>query len=230
MVFDTSNFTTTQKAKWSNGKAADQTNFHQFIDAIAQLVTQAETNIKNEVQPSQSGYSDDKAKAVAKLLLNTESDYNSTLLWTKLNESIANAIVSASNQVVTDYDAKLKPKVTSTVSTEIGKVITKDNQTFKTSVTDIVNVLLTTLKAQSPITYSYTYNGALLTITKNSGGVLSNISITTTTGKELLSPTTVKLPAEASGDDNTFFITRLDGARLVVNRSGVVKPAVTLIG
>lgn len=230
MVFDTSNFTTTQKAKWSNGKAADQMNFHQFIDAIAQLVTQVETNIKNDVNASQSGYSDEQAKAVAKLLLNTESDYNSTMLWTKLNKSIADAIVSASDKVVTDYDAKLKPKVTGTVTTEIGKVVTKDNQTFKQNVTDIVNVILTGLKAQLPITYSYTYNGSVLTITKNAGGVLSNISITTTTGKELIPQTTVKLPVEAASDDNTFFITRLDGARLVVNRSGVVKPAVTLIG
>lgn len=230
MVFDTSNFTTTQKAKWANGKAADQMNFHQFIDAIAQLVTQAETNIKNDVNASQSGYSDSQAKAVAKLLLNTESDYNSTMLWTKLNQSIADTIVAASDRVVTDYDAKLKPKVTGTVTTEIGKVVTKDNQTFKQNVTDIVNVVLNALKAQLPITYSYTYNGSVLTITKNAGGVLSNISITTTTGKELIPQTTVKLPVEAASDDNTFFITRLDGARLVVNRSGVVKPAVTLIG
>lgn len=90
MTQKTEQFKTSQKAKWRNGLAADENNFSQLFDAIADLIDASKTEAVAEATshtPTDT-YTDDKAKAAAKVVLNDTNEstgFKATQLYRDVN-------------------------------------------------------------------------------------------------------------------------------------------------
>lgn len=91
MTQKTEQFKTSQKAKWRNGLAADENNFSQLFDAIADLIDASKTEAVTEATaahtPSET-YTDDKAKAATKAVLNDANEstgFKATQLYRDVN-------------------------------------------------------------------------------------------------------------------------------------------------
>lgn len=90
MTQKTNAFSQSQKPKWTDGQLANGSNFAQLIDAIASLVdeTATETLTQAAANATSAAVGDDHIKAIAKSILDTAADYNTTGIWAKLTERI----------------------------------------------------------------------------------------------------------------------------------------------
>lgn len=91
MTQKTEQFKTSQKAKWRNGLAADENNFSQLFDAIADLIDASKTEAITEATAAHTPadtYTDDKAKAATKAVLNDANEstgFKATQLYRDVN-------------------------------------------------------------------------------------------------------------------------------------------------
>ena len=230
MTQKTNAFTQSQKLKWTDGQLANGANFAQLIDAIASLVdeTATETLAQAAANATSAAVGDDHIKQIAKAILNTAADYNTTDLWDKLVAKIGEKATPAAVQTKITSMLNDQPTYTSLgIFTGLSALITSQQFDYdrdsKAKVDQAIATATADLKNRD---YTYTYDGARLKISKGTQEVKNVQPV----GANFLQNVSKAYKAEQIATD-VYVLTRPDGARVVYDAgTNTAKPAAVLIG
>ena len=230
MTQKTNAFTQSQKPKWTDGQLANGANFAQLIDAIASLVdeTATETLTQAAANATSAAVGDDHIKQIAKAILNTAVDYNTTDLWNKLTAKIGEKATPADVQTKVTQMLNDQPTYTSLgIFTGLSALISSQRFDYdrdsKTKVEQAIATATADLKNKD---YTYTYDGSRLKISKGTQEVKNVQPV----GNNFLVNVSKAYKADQIATD-VYVLTRPDGARVVYDAAtNTAKPAAVLIG
>ena len=230
MTQKTNAFTQSQKPKWTDGQLANGSNFAQLIDAIAQLIdeTATETLTQAAANATSAAVGDDHIKQIAKAILNTAADYNTTDLWDKLVARIGEKATPADVQTKVTQMLNNPPTYTNLgIFTVLSDLISSQrfdyNRDSKTKVDQAIATATADLKNRD---YTYTYDGSRLKISKGTQEVKNVQPV----GANFLVNVSKAYKADQIATD-VYVLTRPDGARVVYDAgTNTAKPAAVLIG
>lgn len=230
MTQKTNAFTQAQKPKWTDGQLANGANFAQLLDAIAQLVdeTATETLAQAAANATSAAVGDDHIKQIAKAILNTAADYNTTDLWTKLTERINGKATPADviNQIKTSLNDPATYQVLgvyTAITNQFPSLRFDFDRDAKVKVDQAIATATADLKNRD---YTYTYDGARLKISKGTQEVKNVQPV----GANFLQNVSKAYKADQIATD-VYVLTRPDGARVVYDAgTNTAKPAAVLIG
>lgn len=230
MTQKTNAFSQSQKPKWTDGQLANGANFSQLIDAIAQLIdeTATETLTQAAANATSAAVGDDHIKQIAKGILNTAADYNTTDIWAKLIERINGKASVADVETKITQMLNDQPTYTSLgIFTGLSALISSQRFDYdrdsKTKVEQTIATATADLKNRD---YTYTYDGARLKISKGTQEVKNVQPV----GANFLVNVSKAYKADQIATD-VYVLTRPDGARVVYDAgTNTAKPAAVLIG
>ena len=230
MTQKTNAFTQSQKPKWTDGQLANGANFAQLIDAIAALVdeTATETLTQAAANATSAAVGDDHIKAIAKAILDTAADYNTTDLWDKLVAKVGEKATPADvqnkiTQMLNDQPTYSGLGVYTNLSNQLGSLRFDYDRDAKTKVDQAIATATEDLKNRD---YTYTYDGARLKISKGTQEVKNVQPV----GANFLVNVSKAYKADQIATD-VYVLTRPDGARVVYDAgTNTAKPAAVLIG
>lgn len=230
MTQKTNAFTQAQKPKWTDGQLANGSNFSQLIDAIANLVdeTATETLTQAAANATSAAVGDDHIKQIAKAILDTAADYNTTDLWDKLVAKIGEKATPADvqtkiTQMLNDAPTYSGLGVYTNLSNQLGSLRFDYDRDAKTKVDQAITTATTELKNRD---YSYIFDGARLKISKGTQEVKNVQPV----GANFLVNVSKAYKADQIATD-VYVLTRPDGARVVYDAgTNTAKPAAVLIG
>ena len=230
MTQKTNAFSQSQKPKWTDGQLANGANFAQLIDAIASLVdeTATETLAQAAANATSAAVGDDHIKAIAKAIINTPADYNTTDLWDKLmakiNEKATPADVQNKiTQLLNDAPTYQNHGIFTGLSSLVASQQYNYERDSKTKVDQAIATATADLKNRD---YTYTYDGSRLKISKGA----QEIKNVQPVGANFLLNVSKAYKADQIATD-VYVLTRPDGARVVYDAgTNTAKPAAVLIG
>lgn len=230
MTQKTNTFTQSQKPKWADGQLANGANFAQLIDAIGQLVdeTATETLTQAAANATSAAVGDDHIKEIAKAILNTAADYNTTDLWDKLVAKVGEKatladVQSKIAQMFNDASTYSGLGVYTNLSNQIGSLRYDYDRDSKTKVDEAIATATADLKNRD---YTYIFDGSRLKISKGTQEVKNVQPV----GANFLSNVSKAYKADQIATD-VYVLTRPDGARVVYDAgTNTAKPAAVLIG
>ena len=230
MTQKTNAFSQSQKPKWTDGQLANGANFAQLIDAIASLVdeTATETLAQAAANATSAAVGDDHIKAIAKAIINTPADYNTTDLWDKLmakiNEKATPADVQNKiTQLLNDAPTYQNHGIFTGLSSLVVSQQYNYERDSKTKVDQAIATATADLKNRD---YTYTYDGSRLKISKGA----QEIKNVQPVGANFLLNVSKAYKADQIATD-VYVLTRPDGARVVYDAgTNTAKPAAVLIG
>lgn len=230
MTQKTNAFTQSQKPKWTDGQLANGANFSQLIDAIASLVdeTATETLAQAAANATSAAVGDDHIKAIAKAILSTPADYNTTDLWDKLVAKIGEKATPADvqnkiTQMLNDQATYTSLGIFTGLSALISSQRFDYDRDSKTKVDQAIATATEDLKNKD---YTYTFDGSRLKISKGTQEVKNVQPV----GANFLQNVSKAYKAEQIATD-VYVLTRPDGARVVYDAgTNTAKPAAVLIG
>lgn len=230
MTQKTNAFSQSQKPKWTDGQLANGSNFAQLIDAIAALVdeTATETLTQAAANATSAAVGDDHIKQVAKAILNTAADYNTTDLWDKLVAKIGEKATPADvqnkiTQMLNDAPTYSGLGVYTNLSNQLGSLRFDYDRDAKTKVDQAITTATADLKNKD---HTYIFDGSRLKISKGTQEVKNVQPV----GANFLVNVSKAYKAEQIATD-VYVLTRPDGARVVYDAAtNTAKPAAVLIG
>ncbi len=230
MTQKTNAFSQSQKPKWTDGQLANGSNFAQLIDAIAQLIdeTATETLQQAAANATSAAVGDDHIKQIAKAILDTAADYNTTDIWAKLTERINSKATPADvqtkvTQMLNDQSTYTNLGIFSGLSALISSQRFDYDRDSKTKVEQAIAAATADLKNKD---YTYTYDGSRLKINKGTQEVKNVQPV----GNNFLVNVSKAYKADQIATD-VYVLTRPDGARVVYDAAtNTAKPAAVLIG
>lgn len=230
MTQKTNAFTQSQKPKWTDGQLANGANFAQLIDAIASLVdeTATETLTQAATNATSAAVGDDHIKQIAKAILDTAADYNTTDIWDKLVTKIGEKATPADvqnklTQMLNDAPTYSKLGVYTNLSNQLGSLHFDYDRDAKQTVDQAIATATADLKNKD---YTYTYDGLRLKISKGTQEVKNVQPV----GANFLVNVSKAYKADQIATD-VYVLTRPDGARVVYDAgTNTAKPAAVLIG
>lgn len=230
MTQKTNAFTQSQKPKWTDGQLANGANFAQLIDAIAGLVdeTATETLAQAAANATSAAVGDDHIKAIAKAILSTPADYNTTDLWDKLVAKIGERATPADvqakiTQMLNDQPTYSSLGVYTNLSNQLGSLRFDYDRDSKTKVDQAIATATADLKNRD---YTYIFDGSRLKISKGTQEVKNVQPV----GANFLVNVSKAYKADQIATD-VYVLTRPDGARVVYDAgTNTAKPAAVLIG
>lgn len=230
MTQKTNAFTQSQKPKWTDGQLANGSNFAQLIDAIATLIdeTATETLTQAAANATSAAVGDGHIKQIAKGILDSVADYNTTDLWAKLTERINGKASTADvlNQLKTalnDPSVFSALGIYTNITNQFPSLRFNYDNDAKVKVEQAIATATADLKNKD---YTYTYDGSRLKISKGTQEVKNVQPV----GNNFLSNTSKAYKADQIATD-VYVLTRPDGARVVYDAgTNTAKPAAVLIG
>lgn len=230
MTQKTNAFTQSQKPKWTDGQLANGSNFAQLIDAIASLVdeTATETLTQAAANATSAAVGNDHIKQIAKAILDTAADYNTTDLWAKLTERINGKATPADvqtkvTQMLNDQPTYKNLGIFTGLSSLVASQVFDYNRDAKQTVDQAIATATADLKNRD---YTYTYDGSRLKINKGTQEVKNVQPV----GANFLVNVSKAYKADQIATD-VYVLTRPDGARVVYDAgTNTAKPAAVLIG
>lgn len=230
MTQKTNAFTQSQKPKWTDGQLANGSNFAQLIDAIASLVdeTATETLTQAAANATSAAVGDDHIKQIAKGILNTAADYNTTDLWDKLVAKVGEKatpvdVQNKITQMLNDQPTYTNLGIFAGLSALVSSSRFDYNRDAKTKVDQAITTATEDLKNRD---YTYTYDGSRLKINKGTQEVKNVQPV----GANFLVNVSKAYKADQIATD-VYVLTRPDGARVVYDAgTNTAKPAAVLIG
>lgn len=230
MTQKTNAFTQSQKPKWTDGQLANGSNFAQLIDAIAQLIdeTATETLTQATVNATSAAVGDDHIKQIAKAILDTAADYNTTDLWDKLvarvgEKATPDDVQNQITQMLNDPPTYTSLGIFTGLSGLVSSSIFDYNRDAKQKVDQAIATATADLKNRD---YTYTYDGSRLKISKGKQEVKNVQPV----GANFLVNVSKAYKADQIATD-VYVLTRPDGARVVYDAgTNTAKPAAVLIG
>lgn len=230
MTQKTNAFTQSQKPKWTDGQLANGSNFAQLIDAIAQLIdeTATETLTQAAANATSAAVGDNHIKQIAKAILDTAADYNTTDIWAKLTERINGKVSNADviNQIKTSLNDPATYQalgVYTAITNQFPSLRFSYDRDAKTKVDQAITTATADLKNRD---YTYTYDGSRLKINKGTQEVKNVQPV----GANFLVNVSKAYKADQIATD-VYVLTRPDGARVVYDTgTNTAKPAAVLIG
>lgn len=230
MTQKTNAFTQSQKPKWTDGQLANGANFAQLIDAIAQLIdeTATETLAQAAANATSAAVGDDHIKQIAKAILSTPADYNTTDLWDKLVAKIGEKATPADvqtkiTQLLNDAPTYSGLGIYTNLSNQLGSLRYDYDRDSKTKVDQAIATATADLKNRD---YTYTFDGSRLKISKGTQEVKNVQPV----GANFLVNVSKAYKADQIATD-VYVLTRPDGARVLYDAgTNTAKPAAVLIG
>lgn len=230
MTQKTNAFSQSQKPKWTDGQLANGANFAQLIDAIASLVdeTATETLTQAAANATSAAVGDDHIKQIAKAILDTAADYNTTDLWAKLTERINGKATPADvlNQIKTalnDPSTFSGLGIYTNITNQFPSLRFNYDNDAKTKVDQAIATATEDLKNKD---YTYIFDGSRLKISKGTQEVKNVQPV----GANFLVNVSKAYKADQIATD-VYVLTRPDGARVVYDAgTNTAKPAAVLIG
>lgn len=230
MTQKTNAFTQSQKPKWTDGQLANGANFAQLIDAIAQLIdeTATETLTQAAANATSAAVGDDHIKQIAKAILDTAADYNTTDIWDKLVAKIGEKatptdVQTKITQMLNDAPTYSVLGVYTDLSNQLGSLRFDYDRDAKTKVDQAIATATADLKNKD---YTYTYDGSRLKISKGTQEVKNVQPV----GANFLVNVSKAYKADQIATD-VYVLVRPDGARVVYDAgTNTAKPAAVLIG
>lgn len=230
MTQKTNAFTQSQKPKWTDGQLANGANFAQLIDAIASLIdeTATETLTQAAANATSASVSDDHIKQIAKAILNTAADYNTTDLWDKLVAKIGEKATPADvqtkiTQMLNDAPTYSGLGIYTNLNNQLGSLRFDYNRDAKQTVDRAIATATADLKNRD---YTYIYDGSRLKISKGTQEVKNVQPV----GANFLVNVSKAYKADQIATD-VYVLVRPDGARVVYDAgTNTAKPAAILIG
>lgn len=230
MTQKTNAFSQSQKPKWADGQLANGSNFAQLIDAIALLVdeTATETLTQAAANATSAAVGDDHIKQIAKAILDTAADYNTTDIWAKLTERINGKVSNADviNQIKTSLNDPATYQalgVYTAITNQFPSLRFSYDRDAKTKVDQAITTATADLRNRD---YTYTYDGSRLKISKGTQEVKNVQPV----GNNFLVNVSKAYKADQIATD-VYVLTRPDGARVVYDAgTNTAKPAAVLIG
>ena len=230
MTQKTNAFSQSQKPKWTDGQLANGANFAQLLDAIAQLIDESatETLAQAAANATSAAVGDDHIKQIAKAILNTQADYNTTDLWDKLlakiNEKATPADVQSKiTQLLNDAPTYQNLGIFTGLSSLVASQQYNYDRDSKTKVDQAIATATADLKNRD---YTYTFDGSRLKISKGAQEVKNVQPV----GANFLSNVSKAYKADQIATD-VYVLTRPDGARVLYDAgTNTAKPAAVLIG
>lgn len=230
MTQKTNAFTQSQKPKWTDGQLANGSNFAQLIDAIASLVdeTATETLTQAAANATSAAVGDDHIKQIAKAILNTAADYNTTDIWAKLTARINGKVSNA--DVIDQIKTSLNDPATyqalgvyTAITNQFPSLQFSYDRDAKTEVDQAITTATADLRNRD---YTYTYDGSRLKINKGTQEVKNVQPV----GANFLVNVSKAYKADQIATD-VYVLTRPDGACVVYDAgTNTAKPAAVLIG
>lgn len=230
MTQKTNAFSQLQKPKWTDGQLANGSNFAQLIDAIAALVdeTATETLTQAAANATSAAVGDDHIRQIAKAILDTAADYNTTDIWAKLTERINGKATPADvfNQIKTalnDPSIFSDLGIYTSITNQFPSLRFNYDTDAKTKVEQAITAATADLKNKD---HTYTYDGSRLKINKGTQEVKNVQPV----GANFLVNVSKAYKADQIATD-VYVLTRPDGARVVYDAAtNTAKPAAVLIG
>lgn len=230
MTQKTNAFSQSQKPKWTDGQLANGSNFAQLIDAIAQLVDETATDTLQQAaaNATSAAVGDDHIKQIAKAILDTAADYNTTDIWAKLTERINSKASTADvlNQIKTSLNDPATYQalgVYTAITNQFPSLQFDFDRDAKVKVDQAIATATEDLKNRD---YTYTYDGSRLKINKGT----QEIKNVQPVGANFLLNVSKAYKADQIATD-VYVLTRPDGARVVYDAgTNTAKPAAVLIG
>lgn len=230
MTQKTKAFTQSQKPKWTDGQLANGSNFAQFIDAIASLVDETATEILAQAaaNATSAAVGDDHIKQIAKAILDTAADYNTTDIWAKLTERINGKVSNADviNQIKTSLNDPATYQalgVYTAITNQFPSLQFSYDRDAKTKVDQAITTATEDLRNRD---YTYIYDGSRLKISKGTQEVKNVQPV----GANFLVNVSKAYKADQIATD-VYVLVRPDGARVVYDAgTNTAKPAAVLIG
>lgn len=230
MTQKTNAFSQAQKPKWADGQLANGANFAQLLDAIAQLIDEAstETLAQAAANATSEAVGDDHIKAIAKAIINTPADYNTTDLWDKLIAKIGEKATPADvqnkiTQILND------PAIYTSLGIFTGLSALISSQSFdydRDSKVKVDQAIATATEDLKNKDYTYTFDGSRLKISKGTQEVKNVQPV----GANFLVNVSKAYKADQIATD-VYVLIRPDGARVVYDAgTNTAKPAAVLIG
>lgn len=230
MTQKTNAFVQSQKPKWTDGQLANGSNFAQLIDAIASMVdeTATETLTQAAANATSAAVGDDHIKQIAKAILDTAADYNTTDLWDKLVAKIGEKATPADVQTKITQMLNNAPTysglgVYTDLSNQLDSLRFDYDRDAKIKVDQSIATATADLRNRD---YTYTYDGSRLKISKGTQEVKNVQPV----GANFLVNVSKAYKADQIATD-VYVLTRPDGARVVYDAgTNTAKPAAVLIG